>query len=69
MVTTELEITYAFTAHDDGYRARDWFDGGQETLDEAAEAKTPEEANAILRRAYLGPDVDGVEVIWSIWSE
>lgn len=61
-----MRIDYALSARDDGYRVRDWFRGGQATLDAAADAATAKDADAILRAAYLGPDVDGVTVDWRI---
>jgi hypothetical protein len=59
-------IIYTLTAHDDGYRVRNWFRDGQQTLDAAEDADTVEDAEHILRSAYLGPDVDGVEVRWTV---
>lgn len=64
-----IPITYTLTARDDGYRIRDWFRGGQNTLDAAEAAATAVEADAILRAAYLGPDADGVEVRWTVEEE
>jgi hypothetical protein len=61
-----MEITYTLSAHDDGYRVRDWFRGAQHTLDAAEEATTAEEAERVLHLAYKGPDVDGVTVSWQI---
>ncbi len=61
-----VNIDMWVSEHDDGYRARDWFQGGQATLDAAADADTAEAADAILRAAYLGPDSDGVVVHWTI---
>jgi hypothetical protein len=49
---------------DDGYSVYDLFDGL--AIEEAQEASTVEEAEAILRAAYRGPDVDGVGVRWVI---
>lgn len=60
------EIEFIFSSHDDGYRAQDWFRGGYQTLSAAEGAETVAEADAILRSAYKGPDVDGVEVRWII---
>ena len=69
-----LDITYTLTeAHklnerDDSYCVADRFKGGYEALVAAAKAPTPEEAEKILRVAYRGPDVCGVEVRWTINS-
>lgn len=60
------KIEFIFSAHNDGYRAQDWFWGGYRTLSAAEDAGTVSLADAILRRAYKGPDVDGVEVRWII---
>lgn len=60
-----IDIDGMLTQHDDGYRFADWFRGGHETLERAREAATPEEADAILRAAYLGADIDGVEAKWT----
>lgn len=65
-MTKFSSILFNLSATDDGYRVRDWFQGGAATLDEAREAASAEEADAILRAAYLGPDVDGVTVEWGI---
>jgi hypothetical protein len=61
-----MTVTFTLTAQDDGYRVRDWFKGGQSTLNFVETATSVEEAEQILRFAYLGPDVDGVEVRWQI---
>lgn len=61
-----MTIDFTLSAHDDSYRVRDWFRGGDATLDAAENADTPDEAERILRDAYIGPDVDGVTVSWSI---
>jgi len=72
-MTKVLDITYTLTEtdrldeRDDDYCVADWFRGGYEALVAAAKAPTPEEADTILRVAYRGPDVDGVEVKWTIY--
>jgi hypothetical protein len=60
--TIELNLSH----HDDGYYSVDWFKGEDETIERASNAKTEEEADAILREAYKGPDVDGVTCKWFI---
>lgn len=64
--TASLEIEFAFTEYDEHYNAADWFKGGVQTIYEAEDAETPEEAHKILLDAYKGADVDGVHVIWHI---
>ena len=66
-ITYRLTETYWLTERDDDYCIADWFKGGYETLVAAAKAPTPEEADTILRAAYRGPDVCGVEVKWTIY--
>ena len=61
-----INIDLYVTRHDDGYNVADWFRGGLVTIETAEMAPTPVEADRILRAAYLGPDVDGVEVRWTI---
>jgi hypothetical protein len=65
-VTDAPQIEFSLSAHDDGYRVRDWFRDGQATIDAAEGSASAEEADRILRAAYLGPDVDGVTVSWTI---
>lgn len=57
------------TGDDDGYRFRDWFREGQETIDAAEAAGSLEEAEAILKAAYLGADCDGVEAKWTVTAD
>ena len=64
--TTHLEIEFDFTSYDEHYNAADWFKGGAQTIYEAEDAETPEEAHNILLDAYKGADVDGVHVFWYI---
>lgn len=59
-------IEYKLSAHDNGYRIRDWFEGGQATLLAAGAATHAEDAERILKTAYLGPDTDGVDVSWIV---
>lgn len=58
---------FVFSSCDDeGHYAQDWFRGGWLTISAAENAETVAKADAILRSAYKGPDVDGVEVRWII---
>ena len=62
-------MTIDFEIHTDdprGMYVSDFFKGGWDTIDAAREADNPDDADAILRRAYLGPDCDGVAVTWVI---
>lgn len=63
-MTYEFHICFSLSAHDDGYNVADWFAG--DAIERAEAAATAADADAILRTAYLGPDVDGVEVTWTI---
>jgi len=60
--TIELSLSH----HDNSYYSVDWFKGEDETIERASNAKSEEEADAILRAAYKGPDVDGVTCKWFI---
>jgi hypothetical protein len=51
---------------DGGYDCRDWFTDGGYIVTWAEDAATVEEADKILRDAYLGADCDGVTVSWTI---
>jgi len=64
--TASLEIEFGFTEYDEHYNPADWFKGGAQTIYEAEDAETPEEAHKILLDAYEGADVDGVHVFWYI---
>lgn len=64
--TNPLEIEFSFTEYDEHYNAEDWFKDGAQTIYEAEDAETPEEAHKILLNAYKGDDVDGVQVFWYI---
>lgn len=59
-----MNIRFALSIHDDGYNVADWFSG--DAIERAEAATTAADADTILRTAYLGPDVDGVEVTWTI---
>lgn len=59
-----MNIHFALSANDDGYNVADWFAG--DAIEQTETATTAADADAILRTAYLGPDVDGVEVTWTI---
>lgn len=61
-----MQIDFDISEHDDGYSVGDWFTGGWETIERAEQAGSREEAEAILRGAYKGADVDGVTVTWAI---
>jgi hypothetical protein len=61
-------IIFRATEHDDGYEIREWFERGEHTIEAAKSATTPEEAEAILRADYKGPDVHGIEVRWEIYQ-
>jgi hypothetical protein len=63
---TAISIDLWVSEHDDGYNVADWFHGGLTTIEAAEDAATAAEADRILRDAYRGPDVDGVEVHWTI---
>lgn len=65
------EITFNLTSHDDGYNVRDWFrwdQHGEHPVDLARSATSADVAEHILSTTYLGPDVDGVEVLWEIFE-
>ncbi len=58
------KIEYWLTEHDDGYYIGDWFFG--DAMERAQAAATVEEADAILRAGYKGPDCEGVCVHWYV---
>lgn len=66
MTNTAIEIEFGFTKYDEHYNPADWFKGGAQTIYDAENAETPEEAHRILLEAYEGADVDGVHVHWHI---
>jgi len=62
-------MTIDFKIHTDderGMNVGDFFAGGWATIHAAKDADSRDEANSILRQAYLGPDCDGVAVTWVI---
>jgi hypothetical protein len=61
-------IIFRPTEHDDGCQIHDWFEHGEQTIEAAENATTPEEAEAILRADYKGPAIHGVEVRWEIYQ-
>lgn len=66
-----VDIYIYFTGDGDttGYHKHDFFRGGAATVEKAKEASSVEEADRILREAYLGPDVEGIGVEWSIATD
>ena len=64
LTVPRCSISYTLSQHDDGYFVGDWFRGDATTVAQACH--TAENADAILKAHYLGPDKDGVEVTWDI---
>jgi len=65
-LSPNIDIEFNYSEYNENYRVADWFDGHWPTIWAAEDAETPEEAERILRDAYLGPDINGVYVTWEI---
>ena len=72
MITIELNFTGVpenelIDFENSGVNIYDWFTG--DTVNLAANAETPEEADAYLATGYTGRDYDGVGVEWACYED
>ncbi len=64
-----IGITLEFTTDDGSYPGANFADYFRDHgLDIAYRATDVKSAEFILRQTYLGPDVDGVGVVWDVYE-